>query len=79
MMCIAKIEDARTSHDFGHSRRVSSHLIPILEDSLAYCLFDSAQPAALDSEVGSESLRTKNTRATVSKLETNPHRLSRAA
>lgn len=78
-MCIAKIEDARTSPDLGYSRRVSSHLILIHEGSLAYCLFDSAQPAVLDPAVGGQSRRTKNARTTPSKLETNPHRLSRAA
>jgi len=79
MLYIVKIGDARGSLYSGHSRRVPSHLIPVHEKSPVSPSVPSPVPAALDSTVNDESLKTKTACAPVSKLETNPHRLSRAA
>jgi hypothetical protein len=63
----------------GHSRRMSSRLIPVHENGLASCSFVSPVPIVPDSTVNDESLKTKSARATVTKFEINPHRLSLAA
>jgi hypothetical protein len=79
MLFIVNLGDAHRSLYSGHSRRVSSRLIPVPESTLPSCSFASPVPVMFDSTVNDESLKTKKARAPVSKSETNPHRLSLAA
>ena len=79
MLFIVKIGDACRSLYSEHSRSVSSRQIPTSEDSVTCSSLHLPAPAVLDSIVNVESLNSKNALASVSKLETNPHRHSLAA